>query len=210
MSWVQPVVVLRATFCIFWSLLREVEEMVGDKMVLAYSMMGNIVLYVVMSVSLRLPQCVDVRSRKRLSVLWAFEMALFVWVEKFSLVSKVRPRIVGLMVVRMGVLLYSEKSEVMSVVLVGLILSLLVVAHVWISLRYGWRFWVAVFMLGETTLWWCRLQRWWGWLSCFWWRECSTCICWIVWVIGRPLGDVLMFVCLNVRLYVVYCWRPFR
>ena len=57
-SMVQPVIVLRAAFWIFWSLLREVDEMMGDQMMLAYSMMGmSTVLYVVMSVSLLFPQC---------------------------------------------------------------------------------------------------------------------------------------------------------
>ena len=68
-SRVQPVIVLKAAFWIFWSSLREVDEMMGDQMVLAYSMMGRSnVLYVVMRVSLLFPQCVDVKSFKRLSV----------------------------------------------------------------------------------------------------------------------------------------------
>ena len=99
-------------------------------------MMGRInVLYVVMSVSLLLHQRVDVRSFMRLSDFWVFVMVLFLWVEKFSLWSKVRPKMVGLEVVGMQVLLmwmflgllYSEGSRVMSVVvvLVGLIFRLL-------------------------------------------------------------------------------------
>ena len=41
--------------------------MMGDQMVLAYSMIGRSnVLYVVMSVFLLFPQCVDVRSFRRL------------------------------------------------------------------------------------------------------------------------------------------------
>ena len=72
-SRVQPVIVLKAAFWIFWSLLRDVDEMMGDQMVLAYSMMGRSnVLYVVMSVSLLFLQCVDVRSFKRLSVFFCF------------------------------------------------------------------------------------------------------------------------------------------
>ena len=132
---VQPVIVLKAAFWIFWSLLREVDEMMGDQMVLAYSMMGRSnVLYVVMSVSLLFFQCVDVRSFRRLSVFFALVM-VFVWVEYFSLGSKVNPRMVGLEVVGMGMLLmwmfrgllYSDGSGVMrvDVVLVGLICSLL-------------------------------------------------------------------------------------
>ena len=56
-------------------------------------MMGRSnVLYVVMSVSLLFPHCVDVKSFKRLSVYFAFVMVLFVWVENFSLGSKLSRR----------------------------------------------------------------------------------------------------------------------
>ena len=68
---VQPVIVLKAAFWIFWSLLKKVYEMMGDQMALAYSMMGRSnVLYVVMSVLF--PQCVDVRSFRGLSVFFCF------------------------------------------------------------------------------------------------------------------------------------------
>ena len=40
-SRVQPGIVLEAAFCIFWSLLKKVDEMMGDQMVLVYSMMGR-------------------------------------------------------------------------------------------------------------------------------------------------------------------------
>ena len=81
-------------------------------------------------------------------------MVLSVWVEYFSLGSKVKQRMVGLEVMGMGMLLmwmfsgllYSDGSEVMrvDVVLVGLICRLLLWAHVCISLKYGKRSWVAV------------------------------------------------------------------
>ena len=75
----QPVIVLKAAFWIFLSLLREVDERMGDQMVLAYLMMGRSnVLYVVMIVSLLFPQCVDVRSFRRLSVFFALVMVLSV------------------------------------------------------------------------------------------------------------------------------------
>ena len=68
MSRVQPGIVLKVAFWIFLSLLREVDEMMGDQLVLAYSMMGRSnVLYVVVSVSLLFPQCVNVGSFKRFS-----------------------------------------------------------------------------------------------------------------------------------------------
>ena len=44
----------------------------------------NIVLYVVMSVFLFLPQCVDVSRFIRLSNFWAILMVLFVWVKKLG------------------------------------------------------------------------------------------------------------------------------
>ena len=135
-SRVQPVIVLKAAFWIFLSLLREMDEMMGDQMVLAYSMMGRSnVLYVVMSVSLLFTQCVDVGSFRRLSVFFALVMVLSVWMEYFSLGSKVKPRMVGLEVVRMGMLLmwmfrgllYSDGSgvRIVDMVLVGLIFRLL-------------------------------------------------------------------------------------
>ena len=72
-SRVPPKILLKAAFWIFWSLMREVDEIMGDQMVLAYSMMGRSnVLYVGMSVSLLFPQCVDVRSFRRLSVFFCF------------------------------------------------------------------------------------------------------------------------------------------
>ena len=72
-SRVQPVIVLNAAFWIFWSLLREVDEMMGDQMVLLCSMMGRSnVLYVVMSVFLLFPQCVDVGSFRRVSFFFCF------------------------------------------------------------------------------------------------------------------------------------------
>ena len=60
-SLVQPVIVLSAWFCMVCSLLMLVSDAIGDKIVFAYSM---ILLYVVVSVSLALPQCVDVSDLK--------------------------------------------------------------------------------------------------------------------------------------------------
>ena len=135
-SRVQPVIVLKAAFWIFWSLLREVDKMMVDQMVLAYSMMGRSnVLYVVMSVSLLLLQCVNVRSFRRLSVFFCFSDGVVCVGGVFSFGSKVKLRMLGLEVVKMGMLLmwmfrgllYSDGSGVMrvDVVLVGLIFRLL-------------------------------------------------------------------------------------
>ena len=61
MSRVHPVIVLSAWFCIVCNLVMLVLDVIGDHIVFAYSMIGRvIVLYVVMSVSLDFPQCVDV------------------------------------------------------------------------------------------------------------------------------------------------------
>ena len=84
--------------------------------------MGRSNVLYMMSVFLLSSQCVDARSFMRLSDFWAFVVVLFVWMEKFSFESKVRPRMVGLEMVEMGVLLiwmfsgllYSEGSGVMS------------------------------------------------------------------------------------------------
>ena len=91
MSRVQPVIVLKTAFCIFWSLLREVDEMMGDQMVLAYSMMGRSnVLYVGMSISLLVSQCVNVSSFIRLSDFCAFVTVMLtgwrslVWDQKLN------------------------------------------------------------------------------------------------------------------------------
>ena len=61
-SSVHPVMVRRAVFCIVWSLVMLVSDVIGDHIVLEYSIMGRvIVLYVVASVSFDFPQCVVVR-----------------------------------------------------------------------------------------------------------------------------------------------------
>ena len=55
-SSVHPVIVLSALFCVVWSFVMFVSEAMGDHTVLAYSVIGRvIVLYVVVSVSLFLP-----------------------------------------------------------------------------------------------------------------------------------------------------------
>ena len=60
-SRVHPVIVLSAWFCTVCSFVMLVLDVIGDHIVLAYSIIGRvIVLYVVVSVSLDLPQCVDV------------------------------------------------------------------------------------------------------------------------------------------------------
>jgi len=101
-SRVQPVMVLRAWFCIVCSLLMFVSDAIGDQMVLAYSMRGRvIVLYVVVtvSVSLALPQCVVVRALSTFIVCLERCWVLLMWLEYVSLGSSVRPRIFGCLTV---------------------------------------------------------------------------------------------------------------
>lgn len=77
-SRVQPVIVLSAWFCMVCSFVVLVSDMMGDQIVLAYSMIGRvIVLYVVVSVSLAFPQCVDVSALRMLMVCLALCSVLF-------------------------------------------------------------------------------------------------------------------------------------
>lgn len=112
-SLVQPVMILRAWFCIICSLFVFVSEMIGDHMVFAYSMMGRvIVLYVVVSVSLALPQCVDVSAFSMLIVCFALVSVLFMWLEYVSLGSSVNPSILGSLTVGSCVLFICSVSVV--------------------------------------------------------------------------------------------------
>ena len=71
MSRVQPVIVLSALFCMVCSFVMLVSDTIGDHTVLAYSIMGRVmVLYVAVSVSLALPHCVEVRDLSMLIVLF--------------------------------------------------------------------------------------------------------------------------------------------
>lgn len=81
-SSVHPVIVRIALFCVVCSLDMFVSEAMGDHIVLAYSVMGRvIVLYVVVSVSLFLPQCVVVSALSRLIVCVAFLFVFCMCVE---------------------------------------------------------------------------------------------------------------------------------
>ena len=72
-SSVHPVIVRSALFCVVCSLEMFVSEAMGDHTVFAYSVIGRvIVLYVVVSVSLFLPQCVVVSALRRLIVCVVF------------------------------------------------------------------------------------------------------------------------------------------
>ena len=81
-SSVHPVIVLSALFCVVWSFVMFVSEAMGDHTVLAYSIMGRvIVLYVVVNVSLFLPQCVVVSVLSRFIVCVAFLFVFCMCVE---------------------------------------------------------------------------------------------------------------------------------
>ena len=146
MSRVHPVIVRSAVFCIVWSLLVLVSEMMGDHIVLAYSSVGRVMaLYVMASVSFDLPQCVEVSALSMFSVGFALLMVFCVCFEKVSLGSSVSLRIFGsftvgsvvLSICSVRVVLYSAGSGVKSVVVVfdALSLSWLSCVHLCISCR---------------------------------------------------------------------------
>ena len=71
-SFVHPVAIRRAVFCMVWSLLMLVSDMIGDQTVLAYSRIGLVIaLYVATIVSFCLPQFVPVRDLRMLFDLFA-------------------------------------------------------------------------------------------------------------------------------------------
>ena len=126
-SSVHPVMVLSALFCVVCSLAMFVSEAMGDHTVLAYSMIGRvIVLYVVVKVSLFLPQCVVVSDLSRFIVFVALVFVFCMWVEYVSFGSSVSPNILGFLCVgsvsfficSVKVVLYCAGSGVKSVVVV--------------------------------------------------------------------------------------------
>ena len=81
-SSVHPVMVLIALFCMVCSLDMFVSEAMGDHTVFAYSVIGRvIVLYVVVRVSLFLPQCVVVSALSMFIVCVAFLFVFCMCVE---------------------------------------------------------------------------------------------------------------------------------
>lgn len=88
--------------------------MIGDQTVLAYSMTGRtIVLYVARSVSLLLPQEVEVRAFRILSDDSAFSLVILTCSLKLRLGSSVRPNILGFLMVGM-VMPFMDRLRVMS------------------------------------------------------------------------------------------------
>lgn len=76
-SSVQPVIVLSALFCTVCSFCVLVSDIMGDHMVLAYSIIGRvIVLYVVVRVSFVFPQCVVVSAFSML-IVWVALLMVF-------------------------------------------------------------------------------------------------------------------------------------
>lgn len=139
-SSVHPVAVLSAVFCIVCSLFMFVSDVMGDQMVLAYSIMGRvIVLYVVISVSFVFPQCVVVSDLSMFSVGLALSIVFLMCFVYVNFGSNVRPSILGsrtvgsgvLFICRCSVVLYSAGSGVKSVdvVLDGLSVSWLFVVQ---------------------------------------------------------------------------------
>ena len=134
-----------------------VSEAMGDHTVFAYSVIGRvIVLYVVVRVSLFLPQCVVVSALSRFIVLVALLLVFCMCVEYVSLGSSVSPSILGvlwvgsvsLFICRVRVVLYCAGSGVKSVVVVLDVFSVswFCCVQSCICCRYGCTCVCAVFM----------------------------------------------------------------
>ena len=146
---------------------------IGDQIVLAYSIMGRvIVLYVVFRVSLDFPQCVDVSAFISLVVCVARLCVFCMWLAYVSFGSSVSPRIFGFLIVgsvsllicRFRVLLYCAGSGVNRVVVVLVVL------------RESWFCWVQ---------------------SCVCCRYCCTCVCAVfmfVWVESIVMSSAYVIV----------------
>ena len=156
-SSVQPVIVRSALFCVVCSFVMFVSEAMGDHTVFAYSVIGRvIVLYVVVSVSLALPQCVVVSALSRFIVFVALVFMFCMCVEYVSLGSSVSPNILGflcvgsvsLFICNVSVVLYCAGSGVKRVVVVLDVFSVSWFCCVqWcIRCRYGCTCVCAVFM----------------------------------------------------------------
>ena len=93
---VRPVAILSAVFWVTWSLFRFVSLMIGDQIVLPYSMTGlTVALYVAIRVCFCLPHVVPFRAFKILIFLSAFSFVLFTWSLKVNFGSRMSPRILG-------------------------------------------------------------------------------------------------------------------
>ena len=122
--------------------------MIGDQTGLPYSSMGlTMALYVAINVSFCFPHEVDVRVLKILLALSAFSLVILACLPKFNFVSKVRPRILGylivgimvLFMVRFKIVLYSAGSGVNNVAvdLSGLRMRSFLCVQLKMSSRYG-------------------------------------------------------------------------
>jgi len=112
---VQPVAILSAVFWVTWSLFRFVSLMIGDQIVLPYSMIGlTVALYVAIRVGFCLPHVVPFRAFKILIFLSAFSFVLFTWSLKVKCGSRVSPRILGFLTVGMIVLLMVKSRIVLN------------------------------------------------------------------------------------------------
>ena len=116
MSAVQPVAILNAVFCVVCNFCSVVFDVIGDQMVLPYSILGNLmVLKVVAIVSFDFPHFVVVRVLSILMVLSAFSLVCLVCSTKFNFGSKVMPRIFGCLLVGICMLfIVSDRVELYS------------------------------------------------------------------------------------------------
>lgn len=127
--------------------------MFGDHIVLAYSILGSVVaLYVVVIVSLSLPQCVVVSALRMLLLFLACEMVFWMCFENVSLGSQVSPRILG------------------SFTVGNVVLSICSVRVVRCSAGSGVK--SVVVVLSAFSVSWLSLVQ-----VCMSWRYCCTCCC---------------------------------
>lgn len=126
-SSVQPVAILSAVFCTVCMACMFVLDAMDDQTVLAYSRTGSVMaLYVVVSVSLLFPHCVEVSALSMFSVFLALLVLFCVCLLYVSLGSSVSPSMVGsrvvgsvvLFICRFSVVEYSAGSGVKRVVVV--------------------------------------------------------------------------------------------
>lgn len=102
---VQPVAMRSAVFCVICSFLMCVVAVSGCQAVWAYVRIGRMYcLYVVEMSSLECPYVVCVRALMTFSRVLAFVFIVSVWCLNVMPLSSVSPRIVGVLVIGMGVL----------------------------------------------------------------------------------------------------------
>ena len=194
-SWVYPVAVLNATFCMTCNLFMLVEYARGDHMEEAYFRAGLMTaLWVAMSVSFCLPHPVAVSVFIICSGLCACTEMLWMCVLYLSFGYKVRHRTFGciamgsavLFILRCRLLLYSAGSGVNRVQVVWIQFEIVLFSPGQTLCRYGCMYVLVHSGLCVSMWWWCHLRKPWP-EPVLWVVVCLQCTCWIVLVKERHL-----------------------